>query len=160
VGEGILEVVQGHAAQDALAMGSMISPPSTSAPSAMPSMAAVVLGDDASCATSTRRGQVAGVGGLEGRVGEALRAPCVEMKYCSTVSPSRKFAVMGVSMISPEGFAISPRMPAAGDLLRGTAGARVGHDEDGLKLGCFFSLPSFFTDSVPISAIISPATAR
>ena len=40
-----------------------------------------------------------------------MRAPCVEMKYCSTVSPSRKFAVIGVSMISPEGLAINPRMP-------------------------------------------------
>ena len=42
-----------------------------------------------------------------------LRAPCVEMKYCKTVSPSRKFAVMGVSMISPDGLAIRPRMPAS-----------------------------------------------
>ena len=33
------------------------------------------------------------------------------MKYSSTVRPSRKFAVIGVSMISPEGLAISPRMP-------------------------------------------------
>ena len=42
-----------------------------------------------------------------------LRAPCVEMKYCSTVRPSRKFDVIGVSMISPDGFAIRPRMPAS-----------------------------------------------
>ena len=42
-----------------------------------------------------------------------LRAPCVEMKYWCTVSPSRKFDVMGVSMISPEGLAIRPRMPAS-----------------------------------------------
>ena len=42
-----------------------------------------------------------------------FRAPWVEMKYCSTVRPSRKFAVIGVSMISPEGFAISPRIPAS-----------------------------------------------
>jgi len=35
------------------------------------------------------------------------------MKYCSTVSPSRKLLVMGVSMISPEGFAIRPRIPAS-----------------------------------------------
>ena len=33
------------------------------------------------------------------------------MKYWRTDRPSRKFAVMGVSMISPEGFAISPRIP-------------------------------------------------
>jgi hypothetical protein len=41
-----------------------------------------------------------------------FRAPWVETKYCSTVRPSRKLAVMGVSMISPEGLAIRPRMPA------------------------------------------------
>ncbi len=35
------------------------------------------------------------------------------MKYCSTFSPSRKFAVMGVSMMEPSGLAISPRMPAS-----------------------------------------------
>ena len=42
-----------------------------------------------------------------------LRAPWVEMKYWSTVRPSRKFAVIGVSMISPDGLAMSPRMPAS-----------------------------------------------
>ena len=31
----------------------------------------------------------------------------------ATESPSRKFAVIGVSMISPEGLAIRPRMPAS-----------------------------------------------
>ena len=41
-----------------------------------------------------------------------LRAPCVELKYSSTVSPSLKLEMMGCSMISPDGFAISPRMPA------------------------------------------------
>ena len=39
-------------------------------------------------------------------------APCVEMKYSRTVRPSRKFANMGVSMISPDGFPIKPRIPA------------------------------------------------
>ncbi len=42
-----------------------------------------------------------------------LRAPWVEMKYCSTDSPSRKFARIGVSMTSPEGLDIRPRMPAS-----------------------------------------------
>ncbi|CKS27850.1 Uncharacterised protein [Mycobacterium tuberculosis] len=41
-----------------------------------------------------------------------LRAPWVEMKYSSTFRPSRKFAVMGVSMIEPSGLAIRPRIPA------------------------------------------------
>jgi hypothetical protein len=40
-----------------------------------------------------------------------LRAPCVELKYSSTFRPSRKFALIGVSMILPDGFAIRPRMP-------------------------------------------------
>ena len=35
------------------------------------------------------------------------------MKYCSTDSPSRKLAVIGCSMTSPEGFDIRPRMPAS-----------------------------------------------
>ena len=42
-----------------------------------------------------------------------MRAPWVEMKYCSTFKPSRKFAVIGVSMMEPSGFAIRPRMPAS-----------------------------------------------
>ena len=42
-----------------------------------------------------------------------LRAPWVEVKYSSTVSPSRKFEVMGVSMTSPDGLAMSPRIPAS-----------------------------------------------
>ena len=39
-------------------------------------------------------------------------APCVELKYSNAVSPSLKFAVIGVSIISPEGFAIYPLIPA------------------------------------------------
>jgi len=35
------------------------------------------------------------------------------MKYSSTLRPSRKFAKIGRSMISPEGLAIRPRMPAS-----------------------------------------------
>jgi hypothetical protein len=36
----------------------------------------------------------------------------VEMKYSSTVRPSMKLALIGRSMISPFGLAMSPRMPA------------------------------------------------
>ena len=39
-------------------------------------------------------------------------APCVELKYSKAVRPSLKFAVIGVSIISPEGFAINPLIPA------------------------------------------------
>ncbi len=42
-----------------------------------------------------------------------LRAPWVEMKYSNTDNPSRKFERIGRSMISPDGLAISPRMPAS-----------------------------------------------
>ena len=42
-----------------------------------------------------------------------LRAPCVELKYSSTLSPSRKLALIGVSMMVPFGLAIRPRMPAS-----------------------------------------------
>jgi hypothetical protein len=41
-----------------------------------------------------------------------FRAPWVELKYSSTVRPSLKFEMIGVSMISPEGLDIRPRMPA------------------------------------------------
>ena len=42
-----------------------------------------------------------------------LRAPWVELKYSSTVRPSLKLEMIGVSMISPEGLAIRPRIPAS-----------------------------------------------
>src|SRR3546814_3119472 len=42
-----------------------------------------------------------------------LRAPWVELKYSRTVRPSLKFEMIGGSMISPLGLAISPRMPAS-----------------------------------------------
>jgi len=38
-------------------------------------------------------------------------APCVEIKYSRTVRPSRRFAKIGVSMISPDGLPIKPRIP-------------------------------------------------
>ena len=49
-------------------------------------------------------------------------APWVEVKYCRTVKPSLKFAVIGVSIIEPSGLAIRPLIPAscltwAGELL-------------------------------------------
>ena len=55
--------------------------------------------------------QVARVRSLQRRVGRPLRAPCVEMNR--STQPSRKLAVIGVSMISPDGLAIRPRMPAS-----------------------------------------------
>ena len=42
-----------------------------------------------------------------------LRAPWDEMKYSSTERPSRKDAVIGRSMMLPDGSAMRPRMPAS-----------------------------------------------
>ena len=67
-----------------------------------------------SCATSTsRRVRYPESAVFNAVSARPLRAPWVEMKYCSTERPSRKFAVMGVSMTSPEGLDISPRIPAS-----------------------------------------------
>ena len=42
-----------------------------------------------------------------------LRAPWVEMKYSSTDSPSMKLDLIGRSMYSPFGLAMTPRIPAS-----------------------------------------------
>ena len=42
-----------------------------------------------------------------------LRAPRVEMKYSRTERPSRKLDLIGISMVLPAVFAISPRIPAS-----------------------------------------------
>ena len=58
--------------------------------------------------------EVARVGGLERRVGQTLaRAVGRDEVLHAPSSPSRKFDVIGVSMISPDGLAIRPRMPAS-----------------------------------------------
>ena len=95
--------------------GWMISPPSTSGVTQMPLMvpqsSSVTI---MSWATSTkRRVRYPESAVLSAVSANPLRAPWVEMKYCRTVSPSRKLAVIGVSMISPDGLAIRPRMPAS-----------------------------------------------
>src|SRR5204863_29603 len=88
-----------------------------------------------------------------------LRAPYVEMKYWSTVSPSRKLAVIGVSMSSPEGLAIRPRMPASWRICcaepRAPESAIM---KIGLKDGMRRTLPSWSgTSWVPSSRSISSA---
>src|SRR3989337_1662973 len=90
--------------------GSRMSPPSMMGMTMMPSnvsqSCSVMI---TSCATSTRRRvrypESAVLSAVSAR---PLRAPCVEMKYCSTVRPSRKFDVIGVSLISTDGFALPP----------------------------------------------------
>ena len=76
--------------------------------------AAIVLaGDDVLRHVHQAPGQVPGVGGAQRGVGEPLRAPWLEMKYSSTLIPSRRLLRIGRSMIRPDGSAISPRIPAS-----------------------------------------------
>ena len=109
------DVLERDAAEDAVAEPLDDLAALDQRPISMPSMvpqsySAMML----SCATSTRRRvrypEFAVLSAVSAR---PLRAPWVEMKYCSTDSPSRKFVVIGVSMISPDGLAIRPRMPAS-----------------------------------------------
>jgi len=66
-----------------------------------------------SCATSTsRRVKYPESAVLSAVSASPLRAPCVDIKYSSTVRPSRKLALIGKSIIRPDGSAISPRIPA------------------------------------------------
>ena len=79
------------------------------------------------------------------------------MKYCSTFRPSRKFAVIGVSMIEPSGFAIRPRMPASCRICatepRAPESAIMKME---LNESCLTSLPSrSVTSMVPSCAIIA-----
>ena len=98
--------------------------------------AAVVLADDHILGHIDQPpGQVTRVGGPQGGIGQTLRAPWVEMKNSSTVKPSRKLALIGRSMIRPEGSAIRPRIPAKlGHLLEVAAGAGIGHHENRVEL--------------------------
>src|SRR4029078_7219519 len=78
-----------------------------------------------------------------------------DIKYCSAVNPSLKFEMIGVSMISPEGLAIRPRMPASWRICAG--GLRA---PEGAIMEIDFTWPSrpflsFLTDE--ISFIISSA---
>ena len=67
-----------------------------------------------SCATSTRRRVRYPESAVRSAVSaRPLRAPWLEMKYSSTLIPSRRFCRMGRSMIRPDGSAIRPRMPAS-----------------------------------------------
>ncbi len=66
-----------------------------------------------SCATSTRRRVRYPESAVRSAVSaRPLRAPWVEMKYSSTVRPSRKLEVIGRGMVSPLGLDTRPRMPA------------------------------------------------
>ena len=67
-----------------------------------------------SCATSTRRRVRYPESAVRSAVSaRPLRAPWLEMKYSSTLIPSRRLERIGRSMIRPDGSAIRPRMPAS-----------------------------------------------
>ncbi len=102
-------------------------------PSEVPQSSSMTM---TSCATSTsRRVRYPESAVFSAVSARPLRAPCVEMKYCSTERPSRKFAVIGVSMTSPEGLDIKPAHPGElANLLLGPAGAGVRHDVDRVEL--------------------------
>ncbi len=95
--------------------GSTTSPPSMcgviSRPSSVPQSISVTTRSWRHVNQTT--GQVTGVRGFQAVSARPLRAPWVEMKYCSTFRPSRKFAVIGVSIMEPSGLAIRPRIPAS-----------------------------------------------
>ena len=81
-------------------------------------------------------------------------APWVELKYSKAVKPSLKFDVIGDSIISPEGFAINPLIPAncfiwAADPLAPLSAI--------IKTELIFN-PSFVTSVAEILFIISEAT--
>ena len=92
-----------------------MSPPSTRGAASMNLTVPQSYSDTmTSCETSTsRRVRYPESAVLSAVSARPLRAPWVEVKYSRTVRPSRKFEVMGVSMISPEGLAMRPRMPAS-----------------------------------------------
>ncbi len=95
--------------------GSIISPPSITAftlrPSLLPQSSSIIV---QSCATSTSlRVKYPELAVLSAVSARPFLAPCEELKYSKTVSPSLKFEIIGVSIISPEGFAIRPLIPAS-----------------------------------------------
>jgi hypothetical protein len=76
--------------------------------------AAVLLGDDAVLRhVDETTGQVTRVGRLERGVGQALPRAVGRVEVLENLRPSLKFEMIGVSMISPDGLAIRPRMAAS-----------------------------------------------
>ena len=67
-----------------------------------------------SCDTSTRRLVRYPESAVRSAVSDRpLRAPCAEMKYSRTSRPSRKFDLIGSSIVRPVVSAIRPRIPAS-----------------------------------------------
>ena len=104
-----------HAAQDALASGSTTSPPSMSGVINMPLLGtAVNLGDHQVLRdVHQTTGQVTRVRRLQRRIGQTFARAVGRDEVLQTSRPSRKLAVIGVSMMEPSGLAIRPRIPAS-----------------------------------------------
>ena len=67
-----------------------------------------------SCDTSTRRLVRYPESAVRSAVSESpLRAPWADMKYSNTSRPSRKFDLIGSSIVRPVVSAINPRIPAS-----------------------------------------------
>ena len=66
------------------------------------------------CDTSTRRLVRYPESAVRSAVSDIpFRAPCADMKYSNTSRPSRKFDLIGNSMVLPVVSAINPRIPAS-----------------------------------------------
>ena len=93
--------------------------------------AVVLVDDDVLGDVDEAPGQVTGVGGLEGRIGQPLRAPFVEMKNSMTERPSLKFERIG--QLDDVAGRLGHQAAHAGqlaDLVAATARAGVGHHVD------------------------------
>jgi len=109
----VLDLLQGNAANDTIAEGFDFDASFDDGldVNAFAGAAIEFIDDDVLRDVDETAGQVARVRGLRAVSARPLRAPWVEMKYSNTVRPSRKFEVIGVSMTSPEGLAMRPRIP-------------------------------------------------
>ncbi len=98
---------------------SIISLPSTTPDISMPGIKSLPAQQStsriiSSCDTSTRRLVRYPESAVRSAVSDMpFLAPCAEIKYSSTSSPSRKFDLIGSSIVRPDVSAISPRIPAS-----------------------------------------------
>ena len=81
-------------------------------------------------------------------------APWVEVKYSKIVKPSLKFEIIGVSIISPDGFAINPLIPANCFIC---AGEPLAPESAIINTELDFTLPSLSFCGLDMISIISDA---
>src|SRR5438132_1490705 len=136
VGEGIFDVVQGHAAQDALAhrLDDLAALHQGAERDAVHG-SAVVLGDDRVLRhVHQPAGEVAGVGRLQRRVGEALAGA---VRGDEVLQDGEALAEVrrdrGLDDLAGRLRHQAAHARQLADLLRGASGSGVGHDEDGVE---------------------------